>query len=220
MPRSKTMESRNTFTGSRKLSKKVSKQGKKITKQSKKISDKSTNTTEEMLDMLSTESKDHSYKGKKQQPMQQQPMQQQPMQQPLDNIDPLMISNFVPTNNQGEMYNINKIGDLLGMTQIGNPVLSTDSTIQNPIFENQMGQQLSNQLMQPMQQPMMQQPMMQQPMMQQPMMQQPMMQQPMMQQPMMQQPMMQQPFMGQQLDDNFMNTIKSVSELYKTPKLA
>ena len=200
MPRSKTMESRNTFTGSRKLSKKVSKQGKKITKQSKKISDKSTNTTEEMLDMLSTESKDHSYKGKKQQPMQQQPMQQQPMQQqpmqqPLDNIDPLMISNFVPTNNQGEMYNINKIGDLLGMTQIGNPVLSTDSTIQNPIFENQMGQQLSNQLMQPMQQPMMQQPMMQQ-------------------------PMMQQPFMGQQLDDNFMNTIKSVSELYKTPKLA
>ena len=146
-------------------------------------------TTEEMLDILSTESNEPKFKGKKQ-PMQQQPMQQQQ----LDDIDPLMISNFVPTNNQGEMYNINKIGDLLGMTQIGNPVLSTDSTIQNPMFEQQnpMAQQLTNQLMQ---QPMMQQPMMQQPMMQ------------------------QQQFMGQSIDNNFMNNIKNLSGLYKTPKL-
>jgi hypothetical protein len=197
MPRSKTTESRNTFTGIRKLSKKVSKQGKDKSK-------KNNTTTEEMLDILSTESNEPKFKGKKQpmqqQPMQQQPMQQQPMQQQqLDDIDPLMISNFVPTNNQGEMYNINKIGDLLGMTQIGNPVLSTDSTIQNPMFEQQnpMAQQLTNQLMQ---QPMMQQPMMQQPMMQQPMMQ-------------------QQQFMGQSIDNNFMNNIKNLSGLYKTPKL-
>jgi hypothetical protein len=192
MPRSKTTESRNTFTGIRKLSKKVSKQGKDKSK-------KNNTTTEEMLDILSTESNEPKFKGKKQ-PMQQQPMQQQPMQQQqLDDIDPLMISNFVPTNNQGEMYNINKIGDLLGMTQIGNPVLSTDSTIQNPMFEQQnpMAQQLTNQLMQ---QPMMQQPMMQQPMMQQPMMQ-------------------QQQFMGQSIDNNFMNNIKNLSGLYKTPKL-
>jgi hypothetical protein len=204
MPRSKTTESRNTFTGIRKLSKKVSKQG-------KDKSNKNNTTTEEMLDILSTESNEPKFKGKKQpmqtmqqqpmQTMQQQPMQimqQQPMQtmqqQQLDDIDPLMISNFVPTNNQGEMYNINKIGDLLGMTQIGNPVLSTDSTIQNPMFEQQnpMAQQLTNQLMQ---QPMMQQPMMQQPMMQ------------------------QQQFMGQSIDNNFMNNIKNLSGLYKTPKL-
>jgi len=191
MPRSKTTESRNTFTGIRKLSKKVSKQG-------KDKSNKNNTTTEEMLDILSTESNEPKFKGKKQpmQTMQQQPMQimqQQPMQtmqqQQLDDIDPLMISNFVPTNNQGEMYNINKIGDLLGMTQIGNPVLSTDSTIQNPMFEQQnpMAQQLTNQLMQ---QPMMQQPMMQQ-----------------------------QQFMGQSIDNNFMNNIKNLSGLYKTPKL-
>jgi hypothetical protein len=182
MPRSKTTESRNTFTGIRKLSKKVSKQGKDKSK-------KNNTTTEEMLDILSTESNEPKFKGNKQ-PIQQQPMQQQQ----LDDIDPLMISNFVPTNNQGEMYNINKIGDLLGMTQIGNPVLSTDSTIQNPMFEQQnpMAQQLTNQLMQ---QPMMQQPMMQQPMMQ------------------------QQQFMGQSIDNNFMNNIKNLSGLYKTPKL-
>ena len=181
MPRSKTTESRNTFTGIRKLSKKVSKQGKDKSK-------KNNTTTEEMLDILSTESNEPKFKGKKQ-PMQQQPMQQPMHQQQLDDIDPLMISNFVPTNNQGEMYNINKIGDLLGMTQIGNPVLSTDSTIQNPMFEQQnpMAQQLTNQLMQ---QPMMQQPMMQQ-----------------------------QQFMGQSIDNNFMNNIKNLSGLYKTPKL-
>jgi hypothetical protein len=204
MPRSKTTESRNSFTGVRKLSKNSIKKTKKGT---------DTNTTEEMLDILSSES---NFKGA------QQPMQPQNMGQTINNneVDPLMVSNYVPTNDQGQILdNFNKIGDLLGMTQIGNPVLSTDSTVQNPITaqQNPMAQQLTSQLMQ--QQMMPQQMMPQQ--MQQPMMPQ-QMQQPMNQ--FMGQPMNQ--FMGQPMmqdsigENTIIDNIKNLSGLYKVPKLA
>jgi hypothetical protein len=135
MPRSKTTESRNSFTGSRKISKKTSKKGK---------SKKSNNsTTEEMMDILNSDNN-----------TQQMPHAGQMQHQQMNNqeIDPLMINNFVPTNQQGEMFNINKIGNLLGLnqtTQIGNQVMSLDSTIQNPMmqFQNPMAEQLSSQLM-------------------------------------------------------------------------
>ena len=182
MPRFKTTESRNSFTGVRKLSKNSIKKPKKGT---------DTNTTEEMLDILSSES---NFKGM------QQPMQPQHMGQTINNneVDPLMVSNYVPTNDQGQILdNFNKIGDLLGMTQIGNPVLSTDSTVQNPITaqQNPMAQQLTSQLMQ-------QQMMPQQ-----------------MQQPMNQ--FMGQPMMQDSIGENtIIDNIKNLSGLYKVPKLA
>jgi hypothetical protein len=191
MPRSKTTESRNTFTGVRKLSKKIIKKGNK----------ENNTTTEEMLDILDS---DTNYKGMKQPA--QQPMQQ-PMQQPLDDIDPLMVSNFVPTNEQGQINNLNKIGELLGMSQIGNPVLLTDSTIQNPMTEqyNPLAQQLMNQQM-PQQMPQQMNQQMPQQMNQQ-------------MAPQMTPQMTQ--FMGQPMSqDSFIDNIKNLSGLYKIPKLA
>jgi len=207
MPRSKTTESRNTFTGVRKLSKKIIKKGNK----------ENNTTTEEMLDILDS---DTNYKGM-QKPMQQ--LMQQPMQQPLDDIDPLMVSNFVPTNEQGQINNLNKIGELLGVTQIGNQVLLTDSTIQNPMTEqyNPLAQQLMNQQMpQQMTQQMPQQ--MPQQMTQQMPQQMTKQMAPQMTQQMPQQmtPQMTQ-FMGQPMvQDSFIDNIKNLSGLYKIPKLA
>ena len=231
MPLAKTTKSNNTFTGSRKLSKKTNKTPIK----KDKTKNKNGSTTEEMLDILSTDSNQQKFKGiNRNQPMNyQQPMQNMPQsmnyQQPMQNmpqpmqftgeIDPLMISNFVSTNAHGQISNINKIGELFGPTQIGNQVMSTDSTMQNPLIyqQNELSQQLMNQNMQSFNQPMSQfnQPM---------------------SQPMSQyneqinqlnsnNSLQQQNFMGQSLSENItgsdglINNIKNLSGLYKVPKL-
>jgi hypothetical protein len=162
MPLAKTTKSNNTFTGSRKLSKKTNKTPIK----KDKTKNKNGSTTEEMLDILSTDSNQKKFKGiNRNQPMQNMPQSmnyQQPMQnmpQPMQftgEIDPLMISNFVSTNAHGQISNINKIGELFGPTQIGNQVMSTDSTMQNPLIyqQNELSQQLMNQNMQSFNQPM------------------------------------------------------------------
>jgi hypothetical protein len=151
MPRLKTNNTKS-FTGSRKLSKRTNK---------KKPTD-----TEEMLSILEDISVVNKYP-------QTNHMGTNIKQQ---DVDPLMISDGIVANNQGQVTNINKIGDLLGMVpqlnntqQYGNPVVDFASTVQNvsnPFENNQMAQQLNNQLMQGM--PNMQMPNMQMPNMQMP----------------------------------------------------
>jgi hypothetical protein len=105
MPRSKTTETRNNVhKGVRKLSKKTSKKGSKNNKNNKNIN----TTTEEMLDILNSDNNVHNgnniYTNKV-------PPQYQQYQQ---NVDPYMINYAVPTDANGNMFNTNKIGSLLG----------------------------------------------------------------------------------------------------------
>jgi hypothetical protein len=125
-----------------------------------------------------------------------------------NDIDPLMISNFIPhENNQNQ--NLNKIGNLLGavaqvnsnMQQIGNNISNFDSTIQqnlqpqyNPLAQQLMTQQNQMPMSMGNQMPMGN----------------------MYQMPMGQQNM--QSFMGKQPTEGTIN-IKNLSNLYKVPKI-
>ena len=103
MPRSKTTESRNNIhKGVRKLSKKTSKKGSKNKKR-----DNNT-TTEDMLEILNSDK--NMYTGNNTMNPQQMAM----MKQYQNNVDPFMVDYAVQTDANGNMFNTNKIGALLG----------------------------------------------------------------------------------------------------------
>lgn len=111
MPRSKTTESRNNVhKGVRKLSKKTSKKG---SKSKSKKTNYNNSTTEEMLSILNSDN--NVYNGYKTQQLNPQ------LQQYQTNVDPMNVVEAPLTNSNGNMYNINKIGALLGgVAQLNN----------------------------------------------------------------------------------------------------
>jgi hypothetical protein len=144
MPSLKTTESRNSYKGIRKLSKKASKKGSKTSRKNKNSDD---NITEEMRDILNSDS-NNSYIGNGKNQL-RKPTQSTQRSIQSDNVDPLLVSNHVPTDNHGNIiYNNNRIGALLGgisqinnVSQIGNPI--------NPEIESEMEPQMMNQYMAP-----------------------------------------------------------------------
>jgi len=133
MTRSKTTESRNSYKGVRKLSKKASKKGSNKGSRKKKNNN---NTTEEMLNILSSD--ENVYTGRKVLNNTQD-----------NNVDPYMIQDNVPTDQQGNRNHINSIGSLLGgiaqlntNTQYVPPDLSS---IQNKLASTMMPQQMIDQ---------------------------------------------------------------------------
>lgn len=134
MPRSKTTESRNNIhKGVRKLSKKTSKKGSKNKKR-----DNNT-TTEDMLEILNSDK--NMYTGNNTMNPQQMAM----MKQYQNNVDPFMVDYAVQTDANGNMFNTNKIGALLGgiaqinsNTQYVPPMNLVDSVVP-PTNNMQMG---------------------------------------------------------------------------------
>jgi len=210
MPKSKTIESRNNiYKGIRKLSKKISK------KLSKKVSKNNISTTEEMRNILNSDNNIHM-ENSKLQPQQMQPQQMQPQQmqqmQMMDqyqkNIDPYMVDFAVPTDTNGNMFNTNKIGALLG------GIAQLNSNAHYVPQMNNMPQQMEQMMSQQMEQMMPQQmeQMMPQHMGQ-------MMPQHMGQMMPQHTGQMMPQEMGQQIDNSTINNIKSLTNLAHIPKL-
>jgi hypothetical protein len=154
MPSLKTTESRNSYKGIRKLSKKSSKKGSKSSKKNKSQDD---NTTEEMMDILNSDNnnsytgKNHLKKSTKVQPYQNQYQNQNQYKNQNQEHDPLLVSNFVPTDNNGNIVfnSNNKIASLLGgipqinnIQQIGAPIDTSLESEMNPQMMGQMGQHM------------------------------------------------------------------------------
>jgi len=144
MPISKN-ELKTSFTGTRKISKKNSKKNSKKT--SKKNKSKINTSTEEMMDILNSDNHTNQMQPQMQNPQMQQQMQMYKTYN--ENVDPLMVNQFVSTNEQGQIINSNnRFEQLLGLAQLNpnynnNNNLSTEMSMQSL---NPMGAQLANQL--------------------------------------------------------------------------
>ena len=161
MPISKN-ELKTSFTGTRKISKKNSKKNSKKT--SKKNKSKMNTSTEEMMDILNSDNNHTNLMQNPQMQQMQNPQMQQQMQQQMqmhqtynENVDPLLVNQFVNTNEQGQIINSNnRFEQLLGLAQLNpnynnnkiNNNLSTEMSMQSL---NPMGIQLANQLNMPQQ---------------------------------------------------------------------
>jgi hypothetical protein len=127
MPSLKTTESRNSYKGVRKLSKKTSKKGSKTNKKNKNTDD---NTTEEMMDILNSDT-NKSYTGKK----------HANQAQKNEEYDPLLVSNI-------GINKTSRIASLLGhigndIQQLGGPPIDPnerDTEMPEPMPSHMMGQ--------------------------------------------------------------------------------